>query len=72
MGEGGLGIPYIWSPMVCESMCKVFHLDCLFLSPKRVGDVEGRSLAKRRERRGVAPKSTMTQKIEKTLYLRKP
>ena len=46
MGEGGSGIPSIWSPMVCESMCEVGHLDCIFLSPKGGGDVEGESLAK--------------------------
>ena len=71
MGEGGLGIPSIWSPMVCESMCEVVCLDCLFLSPKGRGDVEGGSPAKRREWRGAAPESKMTQKIENTLYLHK-
>ena len=43
MGEGGSGIPSTWSPMVCESMCELVHLDYLFLSPKGGGDVEGRS-----------------------------
>ena len=63
MGESGSRIPSIWSPMVCESMCKVVHLDYLFLSPKGGGDVEGRSPAKRREWRGATLESTMTQKI---------
>ena len=47
MGEGGLGIHSIWSPMVCELMCEVVHLEYLFLYPKGGGDVEGGSLAKR-------------------------
>ena len=63
MGEGGSRIPSIWSPMVCQSMCEVVFLDCLFLSPKGGGYVEGVIPAKRRERRGAAPKPTMTQKI---------
>ena len=63
MGEGGSGIHYVGSPMVCESMCEVVRLNCLFLSPKGGGDVEGESPAKRREWRGAAPESTMTQKI---------
>ena len=46
MGEGGSRIPSIWSPMVCESMCEVVLLDCLFLVPKGGGDVEGESPAK--------------------------
>ena len=53
-------------------MCEVVYLDCLFLSPKGGGDVEGGSPTKRREWQGAAPESTMTQKIQKTLYLRKP
>ena len=53
-------------------MCEVVRLDYLGLSPKGGGEVEGRSPAKRREWRGAAPESTMTQKIEKTLYLHKP
>ena len=71
MGESGSRIPSKWSPMVCESMCEIVCLDYLGLSPKG-GEVEGRILAKRRERRGTALESTMTQKIAKTLYLRKP
>ena len=46
MGEGGSEILSIWSPMVCESMCEVVRLDCLFLSPKGEGDVEGESPTK--------------------------
>ena len=46
MGEGGSGIPSIWSLMVCESMRKVVCLDYLFLTPKGGGDVEGESPAK--------------------------
>ena len=65
MGEGGSGIPSIWSPMVCESMCEVVLLDYIFLSPKGGGDVEGRSPTKRRERRGATPESTMTPKNRK-------
>ena len=42
-------------------MCEVVHLDCLFLTPKGGGDVEGGIPAKRRERQGAAPESTMTQ-----------
>ena len=60
------------SPMVCESMCEIVRLDCLGPSPKGGGEVEGESPAKRRERRGTALESTMTQKIAKTLYLRQP
>ena len=58
--------------MVCESKCDEVCLDCLGPSPKGGGSVEGESPAKRRERRGAAPESTMTQKIAKTLYLRQP
>ena len=47
MGEGGSGIPFIWSPMVCESMYEVVRLDYLFLSPKGGGYVEGESPTKR-------------------------
>ena len=65
MGEGGSGIPYIWSPVVCESKCEVVCLDCLGLSPKGGWEVEGGIPAKRQERRGAAPKSTMTQKNRK-------
>ena len=43
------------------------NLDCIFLSPKGGGDVEGRSPAKWRERWGAAPESTMTQKMKNTL-----
>ena len=50
--------------MVCESMCDIVLLDCLGLSPKGGGEVEGRSPAKRQEWRGAAPESTMTQKIK--------
>ena len=53
-------------------MCEIVCLDYLGLSPKGGGEVEGGSPAKRQERRGAVPESTMTQKIEKTLYLRKP
>ena len=72
MGEGGSGIPSKWYPMVCESMCEIVYLDCLGLSPKGGGEVEGVSPTKRREWRGAAPESTMTQKIENNLYLCKP
>ena len=50
---------------MCESMCEVVHLDHLFLSPKGGGEVEGGIHAKRRERRGAAPESTMTQKYKR-------
>ena len=60
MGEGGSGIPYIWSPMVCESMCEVVCLDYLFLSPKGGGDVEGGRPTKQREWCNTALESTMT------------
>ena len=66
MGEGGSGIPYKWSPMVCESICEIVCLDCLGLSPKGGGEVEGGSPDKQREWQGAAPKSTMTQKMQKT------
>ena len=44
-------------------MCEVVLLDRLSLSPKGGGYVEGEIPAKRREQRGAAPESTMTQKI---------
>ena len=72
MGGGGSGISSQWSPMVSESVCDIVFLDCLGLSPKGGGEVEGGSPANQRERHGTALESTMTQKIEKTLYLRKP
>ena len=50
MGEGGSGIPSIWSPIMCESICEVVRLDCLSFSPKGGGDVEGGSHAKQQER----------------------
>ena len=53
-------------------MCEIVLLDYLGLSPKGGGEVEGRSPAKRREWQGAALESIMTQKIKKTLYLRKP
>ena len=46
MGEGGSGRSSTWSPMVCESMCEIVHLDYLGLSPKEGGEVEGESIAK--------------------------
>ena len=61
----GLGIPSKWSPMVCESMCEIVHLDCLGLSPKGEGEVKGIIPAKRRERRGATPESTMNKKNRK-------
>ena len=72
MGGGGSGIHSKESPMVCESMCDIVRLDCLGLSPKGGGEVEGGIPTKRRERHGTTLESTMTQKIAKTLYLRKP
>ena len=46
-------------------MSEVVLLDYLFLSPKGGGEVEGGIPAKQRERRGVAPESTMTQKYKR-------
>ena len=69
MGEGGSGIPSTWSPMVCESMWEVVHLECQFLSPKGGGYVEGKSPTKRQEWRSAAPESTMNQKNKKTLLI---
>ena len=45
MGGGGSGISSEWSPMVCESVCDIVCIDCLGLSPKGGGEVEGKSPA---------------------------
>ena len=50
-----------WSPIVYEWKWEWVCPDCLILSPKGGGDVEGGSTTKGWERWGASPKSTITQ-----------